>query len=767
MEMGGPIYQPPARVGAYVPRGSAIVGGGGGCGGGAGGGGLGGGFGGICGGICGGGGAAVSQGSGASSGSSGCVSFLVPNDRSPRVIGKAGAGLKAIREACGMKVEAKPEVEGGGTEPIACRLSMSGTMDQIHVAFAVALKRAYPEEERVTATLRIPSEWAGRAIGKGAENLKKARNIGVVSQVGREKYFHPVTGVEERPVTLEGPTESLPQALAIMLGLGEGALVPSRGSALSGIVGPAKSSMVVNVNTLAMPVQAASPGPGGPPKGLLGANDLGWGPTSADEVCLHLMVADSMAGAVLGRGGGKIKDTATKAGCKVRMTCRTENLEPRRVIIVGAFHQVANAQMLLNDQLREAYMAEGYPEPTGFAITMVLRNEVCGAIIGKQGSGIKTFRERTGTKIVLQHQSDVEHCRPCQIEGSLQAVLEAERLIHEAQLQIPWVERPKPGDDGSIGGQPHPSQIVGGMFAASAADPGGALFLVDPAAKRRRMEPEAQEPEPECKILVPEQTVGTVIGKQGANLKGVREKLGVRVEVKKPEEAPHWVGDRLVIFKGPTANRALAVEQVLTNSVLRHASQASLPTFTCKVLVPVAKIGHVVGEAGSILRWLQENYQVQPIVDSQEINGEHLLAIHGAPAYVVEAIKQVIGLLDRNADQASGELVLQQQQQQQQQQYGGGACGMVSPMADPAAIAYGASIAQAVGMTQPLQQDAMMAALYSAQQQGVLLDVSQQQALLQAGYGASGMYGAAEAQAAAVAAAAAGGCCGCGTWSGF
>jgi len=292
--------------------------------------------------------------------------------------------------------------------------------------------------------------------------------------------------------------------------------------------------------------------------------------------------------------------------------------------------------------------------------------------------------------------------------------------------------------------------------------------LVDPAAKRRRIEPEAQEPELECKILVPEQTVGTVIGKQGANLKGVREKLGVRVEVKNPEEAPHWVGDRLVIFKGPTANRALAVEQVLTNSVLRHASQASLPTFTCKVLVPVAKIGHVVGEAGSILRWLQENYQVQPIVDSQEINGEHLLAIHGAPAYVVEAIKQVIGLLDRNADQASGELALQQQQQQQQQQqYGGGACGMVSPMADPAAIAYGASIAQAVGMTQPLQQDAMMAALYSAQQQGVLLDVSQQQALLQAGYGASAMYGAAEAQAAAVAAAAAGGCCGCGTWSGF
>merc|ERR1719277_1090377 len=97
---------------------------------------------------------------------------------------------------------------------------------------------------------------------------------------------------------------------------------------------------------------------------------------------------------------------------------------------------------------------------------------------------------------------------------------------------------------------------TGGVFSA----PAGMQ-----AAKRPRLDALGDEEfeGSESRLLMPDQCIGLIIGKQGGNLKGMREKFGVKVEVKRPDEAPYWVGDRLVSFKGPTAQRALAVEHCL------------------------------------------------------------------------------------------------------------------------------------------------------------------------------------------------------------
>ena len=108
-----------------------------------------------------------------------------------------------------------------------------------------------------------------------------------------------------------------------------------------------------------------------------------------EEVQLHLIVPDSMAGVILGRGGSRIKETMTTANCRLRMTNRVKGSdEPRRFIIVGPIDSVCIAQQLLNEQLREAYGAAGHPEPVAFAIIMLIRKEACGAVIGKGGSVI-------------------------------------------------------------------------------------------------------------------------------------------------------------------------------------------------------------------------------------------------------------------------------------------------------------------------------------------------------------------------------------------
>ena len=157
------------------------------------------------------------------------VGFLVPQDRFWRVIGKQGAGLKQIREACGRPVEAKTESapEGlAGAQQAACRLTLGGTPEQMCVAFGVAVQRAYSGEPSCTTSVRIPAEWAGRCIGKGGENLRKVRmSCGVQAQVDRDKVQHALTGTEERAVTLQGPTDKLRQALTILLGCAQGQML--------------------------------------------------------------------------------------------------------------------------------------------------------------------------------------------------------------------------------------------------------------------------------------------------------------------------------------------------------------------------------------------------------------------------------------------------------------------------------------------------------------------------------------------------------------
>jgi len=402
---------------------------------------------------------------------------------------------------------------------------------------------------------------------------------------------------------------------------------------------------------------------------------------------VHVLVPDSMAGAVHRKAGSKIKETGQRAGCKLRMTARLEgSSEPRVLVIVGSNQATSAAQMILHEQLREAYIQEGYPEPTAYAVTMQVRKECCGAIIGKQGSGIRDLRERTGTKILLKQESEVEHCRPCHIEGLLPNVLEAQRAIYEAQLLIPLDEGRRSSEK-----RPRSSEIVGmGQACGGGPTVGTALSPTVPGAsdpaKRRRadgsFELEAQDHE-ECRFLVPEVTIGLVIGKQGGNLKGVRERLGVRVEVKKQEEAPHWIGDRLVVFKGPTANRALAVEHMLKAAQAHNSQGGGLPDATncCKVLIPASKVGHVVGEGGSILRWLQENFSVQPEIGNNEVNGEYLLTVLGQSACILEAAKQIVGLLDVDAQQAQNDPARMASQHQYAAALGCGGAGMVDAQA--------------------------------------------------------------------------------------
>mmetsp|Transcript_49391 Transcript_49391/g.117523 ORF Transcript_49391/g.117523 Transcript_49391/m.117523 type:complete len:537 (-) Transcript_49391:43-1653(-) len=389
----------------------------------------------------------------------------------------------------------------------------------------------------------------------------------------------------------------------------------------------------------------------------MGTDSLQSVSSDPNEATIHLSVPDKLAGLILGKGGGNIKELSVRSGCKIRMTNRSE-FEDRRVVMSGGIEEVCLAQDMVREVLREAFATEGIPEPPMYTVTMLLRREAVGAVIGSKGAGINALREQTGAKIKVDENGEI--VRPCTLEGSVQQVYLAERQIHDIVKEVPV----------------DPNARVRAQSLAAAKRPlmdmsMASGFGMD--AKRRRFgqsyssvaqplaaPPMEDNPESETRLLIPESSAGLVIGKQGINLKSIRETFSVRLDMMGSDKTPQWPGERLIMLKGMLASRVSSVEAILQFSQ-KHSQQEQWVGL--KFLIPSAAIAHVVGEGGYNLTYFQDYYSVNAQVSNEEVAGDYVVVVEGYIRNVVEAAQQVIYLQDGGQVYPQGQGYDQQQMQ--------------------------------------------------------------------------------------------------------
>merc|ERR1740121_1801489 len=126
------------------------------------------------------------------------------------------------------------------------------------------------------------------------------------------------------------------------------------------------------------------------------------------------------------------------------------------------------------------------------------------------------------------------------------------------------------------------------------------------------------------KLLIPARSAGAVIGKQGSGLQGIRQECGVRVDMKKQQDAPQWPEDRVMTVQGGQSGRISAVQAVLQAAFTADPSSATL-----KMLVSPKEAGAVIGKAGSTLKSLREQSGANVKVEKQEFYGERLVIATG------------------------------------------------------------------------------------------------------------------------------------------
>jgi len=568
------------------------------------------------------------------------LGVLVPAEHIAKIIGKAGAGLKQVREASGVKIQVDQKTDSSGGMR---RIDLIGLAEQVVSAFQLILGKAFPDGNG-TPTLFIPSDKAGQVVGRGGDNLKKLREeCRVRVQLEREPFTDPSSGAQERLLTMQGEMAQMGRAVRFIIGAG---LTPSA----------------------TPPTTLALPAPGGVVRQAISNVRAPSG--DPDEVQLQLTIPDRLAGAILGKAGAQVKQTAATAGCRVAMTNRGQGPE-RRAVMVGTYSQCAIAQGLLYDQLVEASRAAGQ-DLTEVSVTYLIRKEAAGAVIGKQGATLKQIRETSGAKVQLAKE-EVEQHRPCTLTGTLQSIMHAEKCIFDLVRQVPV----NAGAATAYAGAAFPATPYAGAgyaaYDAAGANKRADAPLLAPTAKRQRLD----DSEATTKLLVPAQCAGAVIGKQGSGLKEIRETTHAHVEMLQQAQAPQWPNDRVVILNGSPAARQAAVL-----AVLRMAYQMSSDSCSLKMLITGPQAGSIIGKQGNTLKYIREQCGVSVQVEREEIFGERLVTATGPQGAVCAAAIAIGAVLDSHAQGGGG------------QQPGGGiggGCGFVPealPTALPAPGAY-------------------------------------------------------------------------------
>lgn len=159
------------------------------------------------------------------------------------------------------------------------------------------------------------------------------------------------------------------------------------------------------------------------PRPMLGSEDR-------DEFRAQMLVPQGVVGAVIGKGGATIKQTAATAGCRVSMSTRGEG--ERRVIMSGNYESCVVAQSIVQQQIVESAQAQ-LLDIGDCTVIVLVRHDCAGAVIGKAGANLNDIRNSTGVKVKMQSKDEAAHVddgfRDCTLTGDFQQVLQAERVI--------------------------------------------------------------------------------------------------------------------------------------------------------------------------------------------------------------------------------------------------------------------------------------------------------------------------------------------------
>lgn len=156
------------------------------------------------------------------------------------------------------------------------------------------------------------------------------------------------------------------------------------------------------------------------------------------------------------------------------------------------------------------------------------------------------------------------------------------------------------------------------------------------------------------RVLIENQQVGGIIGKQGANVRRVRDEAGVFLSILKVQPEFRNVQERVMVVKGAHSQIAKAIH--LTSELLIEAanrdkkggeSQQQTDTTAVRLLVHRSAVGAVIGKQGAVIKETQSETgaKVQVSNDPLPQSTEKTITITGTPSAIHQATIRILSQL--------------------------------------------------------------------------------------------------------------------------
>lgn len=292
------------------------------------------------------------------------------------------------------------------------------------------------------------------------------------------------------------------------------------------------------------------------------------------KITVRILMHGKEVGGIIGKGGVTIKAFREESGAHINIS--DGSTTERVVAISGTIDAVVKAFSLISEKIEEEMMNNARSSGSGqVSVRLVIPSSQCGAIIGKGGSKVKEIREVSGASVQVAGEM-----LPGSTERAVTLLGNADNLTKcIEQLCVVLTEFPPKGTTMPYNprlagthviyhqGQPFAvhgqlaiplTEINGGMRPR----PNGYFFPGNPGRGPKRggrMDPTTQT------MKVPNDDVGSIIGRHGANISEIRQLTGAQIKIADPEDD---CDERDISITGTPD--AISLAQLLINSRIGH-----------------------------------------------------------------------------------------------------------------------------------------------------------------------------------------------------
>ncbi|XP_026022346.1 poly(rC)-binding protein 4 isoform X2 [Astatotilapia calliptera] len=302
---------------------------------------------------------------------------------------------------------------------------------------------------------------------------------------------------------------------------------------------------------------------------------------------LRLLMHGKEVGSIIGKKGETVKRIREESSARINIS---EGSCPERIItITGPTDCVFRAFTMITFKLEEdltALVANGtVTSKPPVTLRLVIPASQCGSLIGKGGSKIKEIRETTGAQVqvagdLLPNSTE----REVTISGSQDAIIQCVKLICTVILEsppkgatIPYRPSPTPGTVLLAGNQTYAVQSHYGIPHSELAklhqlsmQQQGLAPISQSATQVLPGGMEANSQTTSQELLIPNDLIGSIIGRQGTKINEIRQVSGAQIKIGSQIDS---TSDRHVTISGTPI--AINLAQYLITSCLETAKSTA------------------------------------------------------------------------------------------------------------------------------------------------------------------------------------------------